>query len=110
MKYSLMTRVVYRQTQARLDAFLHDSGISDEARHGGALIVGTANEVIDQIAARAEAGVQRIMLQWMEMDDLNHLELLARDVLSRFAPKTAKTRGSPGRKSRAVDPAGSSRR
>lgn len=93
MKYSLMTRVVYRPTQARLDAYLHESGISDEARHGGAMIVGTANEVIDQIAARVEAGVQRIMLQWMEMDDLENLELLARDVLPHFAPKSVKPRG-----------------
>ncbi|MCY4020928.1 MAG: TIGR03560 family F420-dependent LLM class oxidoreductase [Chloroflexi bacterium] len=93
MKYSLMTRVVYRPTQARLDAFLHDSGISDEARHGGAMIVGTANEVIDQIAARVEAGVQRIMLQWMEMEDLENLELLARDILPRFAPESVKHRG-----------------
>lgn len=101
LKFSLMTRIVYRPTQASLNAYLHDSGISEEARHGGAMIVGTANEVIDQIAARAEAGVQRIMLQWMEMDDLEHLELLARDVLSHFAPKAMKQRGkSRAQKSR----------
>jgi len=95
MKFSLMTRVVYRPTQAGLEAYLHESGISDEARRGGAMIVGTANEVIDQIAARAEAGVQRFMLQWMEMDDLDNLELLARDVLPQFAPKSLKPLDKP---------------
>lgn len=93
MKFSLMTRVVYRPTQARLDTFLHESGISDEARHGGAMIVGTANAVIDQIGLRAEAGVERFMLQWMEMDDLENLELLARDVLPHFMPKSQKRLG-----------------
>ena len=81
LKYSLMTRVLYRPTQAQLDAHLHDSGIDDEALREGRMIVGTGAEVVDQIGARAEAGVERIMLQWMDMDDMENLELLARDVL-----------------------------
>ena len=86
IKYSLMTSVVYRQTQAQLDAFLHESGITDDALNAGAMIVGTAAQVVDQIAARFEAGVDRIMLRWMELDDMENLELLARDVLPQFAP------------------------
>ncbi len=84
IKYSLMTRVIYRQTQAQLDAFLHESGVSDEALREGKLIVGAAAEVVDQIAARFEAGVDRIMLRWLELDDMANLESLARDVLPQF--------------------------
>ncbi len=84
LMYSLMTRVIYRPTQAQLDAFLHESGLSDDALSAGAIIVGTATEVIDQIVARVEAGVERFMLQWMELDDMENLELLARDVLPQF--------------------------
>lgn len=84
VKYSLMTTVYYRQTQAQLEAFLHESGISEEALRGGRLVVGTASEVVDQLAARFEAGVERIMLRWLELDDLENLELLARDVLPQF--------------------------
>jgi F420-dependent oxidoreductase-like protein len=84
VKYSLMTSVFYRQTQAQLDAFLHESGVSSEDRKAGKIIVGATAEVVDQIAARFEAGVQRIMLRWLELDDLTNLELLARDVLSQF--------------------------
>lgn len=84
LKYSLMTRVIYRPTQAQLDSHLHDSGITDETISEGRMIVGTAAEVVDQIAAQAEAGVERIMLQWMELDDTENLELLARDVLPHF--------------------------
>jgi len=84
LKYSLMTRVIYRRTQAQLDAFLHESGISKDEVAAGRLIVGTAGEVIDQMAARFEAGINRIMLRWLELDDMANLELLAHDVLPRF--------------------------
>ena len=33
--------------------------------------------VEDQLAQLAEAGVERVMLQWMKLDDLAGLELLA---------------------------------
>ena len=84
VKYSLMTSVFYRQTQAQLDAFLHESGFSKKDLNAGNTIVGTAAEVVDQIAARFEAGVDRVMLRWLELDDLANLELLARDVLPQF--------------------------
>ncbi|MDE2775090.1 MAG: TIGR03560 family F420-dependent LLM class oxidoreductase [Chloroflexota bacterium] len=84
LKYSLMTRVIYRRTQAQLDAFLHESGISKDEVAAGRLIVGTAGEVIDQMAARFEAGINRIMLRWLELDDMANLELLAHDVLPQF--------------------------
>lgn len=84
LKYSLMTRVIYRRTQAQLDAFLHESGVGGEELAGGRLIVGTAGEVVDQIAARFAAGVDRVMLRWLELDDMANLELLARDVLPHF--------------------------
>ena len=73
IKYSLMTRVIYRQTQAQLDAFLHECGVSDGDVAAGKMIVGTAAEVVDQIGARAEAGVERIMLRWLELDDMANL-------------------------------------
>ena len=84
VKYSLMTSVFYRQTQAQLDAFMHESGVSHEAREAGKIIVGTGAQVVDQIAARFEAGVERVMLRWLALDDMTNLELLARDVLGQF--------------------------
>ena len=43
--------------------------------------MGTPSEVVDQLGGVAEAGVQRVMLQWLELDDLDRLEALARAVL-----------------------------
>ncbi len=45
------------------------------------VVVGTASEIADQISAYSRAGVQRIMLQWLELDDLNGLKALARGIL-----------------------------
>ncbi len=86
IKYSLMTQVVYRPTQALLEAHLHDQAMDAGELKASGLIVGTGQEVVDQLSALVEAGVERFMLQWMEQDDIENLELLARDVLPHFAP------------------------
>lgn len=65
-----------------------------EARYGGqrtpeqlrqrGLLVGAIPELIDQLGALAEAGAQRFMLQWLELDDLDGLEALAAGLLPHF--------------------------
>ena len=45
------------------------------------LIAGSPAQMVDQVGAFAEAGAQRIMLQWLDLDDLDGLEILARAVL-----------------------------
>lgn len=47
-------------------------------------LVGTAGEIAAQLAQLKEAGAQRVMLQWLELDDLDGLEKLARVVLPQF--------------------------
>lgn len=54
-----------------------------ELRERG-IIVGTAPEVVEQLSALAEAGVQRVMLQWLDLDDLDGLEALAHGILPHF--------------------------
>jgi alkanesulfonate monooxygenase SsuD/methylene tetrahydromethanopterin reductase-like flavin-dependent oxidoreductase (luciferase family) len=41
-------------------------------------LVGTPEQVADQLRAWSAAGVQRVMLQWYDLDDLQGLELLAK--------------------------------
>jgi alkanesulfonate monooxygenase SsuD/methylene tetrahydromethanopterin reductase-like flavin-dependent oxidoreductase (luciferase family) len=53
---------------------------AEELRAGG-LIVGTGAAVVDQLGRLAEAGVQRVMLQWLNLDDVDGLAALARAVL-----------------------------
>ncbi|NIW49890.1 MAG: TIGR03560 family F420-dependent LLM class oxidoreductase [candidate division Zixibacteria bacterium] len=45
------------------------------------MAVGTANQVVDQLKSLEEAGVQRVMLQWLALDDTDRLEAMAKSVL-----------------------------
>jgi F420-dependent oxidoreductase-like protein len=45
------------------------------------LVVGTSVEIVDQLHQLSDAGVQRVMLQWLDLDDIPGLEALAKGVL-----------------------------
>lgn len=55
----------------------------DELRDGG--FAGTASEIVDQIGAFAELGITRFYFQVLDLHDLDHLDFLAREVVSQFA-------------------------
>jgi len=59
-----------------------ERGQSAEALRQDGLIVGTINQVVDQLGEYQEKGAQRIMLQWMALDDIDGLEALAHGVLT----------------------------
>jgi len=82
VRRTLMTRVVFGRTDAELGRKLASAGASaDELRAGGA-IVGTAGEVVEALGRLGEAGVERVMLQWLETDDLGGMEAMAGSVLT----------------------------
>ena len=51
----------------------------DELRQHG--LAGTPSEVVDRIGAYAEAGTVRVYLQMLDLSDLDHLELVATEVM-----------------------------
>lgn len=51
----------------------------DELRANG--LAGTPQEIVDKLATFADAGVQRVYLQMLDLADLDHLELVASDVM-----------------------------
>jgi len=57
-----------------------DGNEPEEMRQHG-LVVGTPDEYREQLAEYAAAGVQRIMLQWLDLDDLDGLEALALELI-----------------------------
>lgn len=79
VRRSLLTGLVFGATQAAFDQRL-GSRSKDELRKNG-LIVGTQNEVLEQFQALEEAGVQGVMLQWLDLDDTVGLEEFAKSVL-----------------------------
>jgi alkanesulfonate monooxygenase SsuD/methylene tetrahydromethanopterin reductase-like flavin-dependent oxidoreductase (luciferase family) len=52
----------------------------EELRQHG-LVVGTPEQFRAQLADYERVGVQRIMLQWLDLDDLDGLEALALELL-----------------------------
>ncbi len=82
VRRTLMTRVVLGRTAADIEHKLAGQP-ADELKTRG-VIVGTAPEVVEQLACLDEAGVQRVMLQWLETDDLDGLEAMAQSVLPRL--------------------------
>ncbi len=84
---SMMTGLVFGKDQSavqeRLKSYGGGSLTAADLRMRG-LIVGTPTEVLEQIHASGEAGVQRLMLQWLDLDDLSGLELLAKTVLEKL--------------------------
>ena len=49
------------------------------------VVAGTADEVVARIQAYADAGVEEIMLQWFDLDNIELLEAFAASVLPRVS-------------------------
>ena len=54
---------------------------AEELREVFGMVVGTASQVVDHLGTLAEAGGERVMLQWLALDDIDRLEALAVQVL-----------------------------
>jgi F420-dependent oxidoreductase-like protein len=48
------------------------------------ILVGTAGEIVQELKQLEQAGCQRVILQWLDLDDMDGLEALARGVLPSF--------------------------
>jgi F420-dependent oxidoreductase-like protein len=76
VRRSLMTGLVLGLDETEVQRKLDGRNVSELIERG--LIVGTPAEVKRQLEHLAEAGLQRVMLQWLDLDDLAGLEVLAR--------------------------------
>ena len=81
VRRTLMTRAVSGRTTADVERKLEGQS-ADELRDRG-IVVGTGPEVAEQLDDLDEAGVERVMLQWLETDDVDGLEAMAESVLHR---------------------------
>ena len=78
VRRTLMTRAVFGRTEAEVDGKL--DGLPREEL-ADAVIAGTVDEFVDRLGRLSDAGVQRVMLQWLEVDDVDGLEAMAGTVL-----------------------------
>jgi alkanesulfonate monooxygenase SsuD/methylene tetrahydromethanopterin reductase-like flavin-dependent oxidoreductase (luciferase family) len=81
LKRSMMTGCYFGKNENALREKISESGRSfDELRTIG-VIVGNPAQVKQQLHELEEAGLQRVMLQWLDLDDLESLEALAKAIL-----------------------------
>lgn len=76
VKRSMMTGLIFGRDEADLRRRLEGRPPAEELRARG-LLVGTGPAIREQAERLAAAGVQRLMLQWLDLDDLEGLEALA---------------------------------
>lgn len=80
MTYSVALVVCCGENDAEVERRAGNIGrAADELRANGA--AGTPSEVLDTIAAFAELGAQRVYLQVLDVDDIEHVHLLGEQVL-----------------------------
>ena len=81
VRRSMMTGCVFGKDDATLQQKIAARGSTLEQLQGRGIVAGSLNAVKEQLAALQEAGLQRVMLQWLDLDDLESLEILAKGIL-----------------------------
>ena len=80
VRRTLMTNVQFGRTDAELQARLAQRAMPEPLRH--AAIIGTPSQVRDRVAELEASGVQRVMLQWLDLDDTAAIAALGQALAS----------------------------
>jgi F420-dependent oxidoreductase-like protein len=81
VRRSMMTGCVFGKDEAALNRKINMYGKTlQEIQQSGA-VAGGIKDIKEQLRGLEEAGLQRIMLQWLDLDDLESLEVLAKGIL-----------------------------
>jgi F420-dependent oxidoreductase-like protein len=87
VRRSMMTGCVFgldaKDVERKVNKRTNGQRTADELRQKG-LVVGTAKEIIEQCRQIANAGVQQVMLQWLDLDDISGLEIMADGILGQL--------------------------
>ncbi len=83
VRRSLMIGSVFGRDEREVERLL--AGRSRAQLRDRGILVGVASEIVEQIAAFAAVGVERIMVQWLDLDDLDRLTAFANRVLPQLA-------------------------
>ncbi len=81
VRRSVMTGCYFGETDAEVQEKIEGRGRTVQEFRDLGVVIGTPNEVVAQIGEISEVGLHRVMLQWLDIDDLDGLEALAKTVL-----------------------------
>jgi F420-dependent oxidoreductase-like protein len=88
VRRSLMTGCVFGkdddEVARKVDARTRGQRTPEDMRQRG-LVVGTGDEIVGQCQQIARAGIQRVMLQWLDLDDTAGIEAMADGILDRLS-------------------------
>lgn len=85
VRRSLMTGLLFGRDQSDLNRQLQERDRTAEQLRERGVVVGTGDAIVAQLGALGDAGVGRVMLQWLDLDDLEGLAALAAAVLPQMA-------------------------
>lgn len=83
VRRSQMCGVIIAKDQSALDADTDAHRFTELLDRGE--VVGTPNQIVEILGRKREAGIQEVQLQWLDLDDISGLELIASDVLPQMA-------------------------
>jgi F420-dependent oxidoreductase-like protein len=84
IRRSLMTGCIFGRDSAEVNQKVKnrtEDKFTAKELIGRGLVVGTPNEIVEQLGNIRQVGIQRVMLQWLDLDDLDGLEAMATRVL-----------------------------
>ena len=81
VRRSMMTNCVFGKDDSALKEKLNERGKTVKQLQQRGIVAGSKNEVVEQLQELEQAGLQRIMLQWLDLDDLDGLRALSKAVL-----------------------------
>ncbi len=82
VRRSLMTGCIFGDWSNRVEEVSQVYGkVTREELLESGFILGTGPQVAEQLAQLAETNIDRVMLQWLDLDDLDGLEAMAKAVL-----------------------------
>ena len=81
VRRSMMTNCVFGNDDMALKEKIAARGRTLEQLQQRGIVAGSHDAVLRQLQELEQAGLQRIMLQWLDLDDLDGLEALAKAVL-----------------------------
>lgn len=81
VRRSMMTGCVFGKDDVILQQKLAARGGTLEELQGRGVVAGSQSAVREQLHQLEESGLERVMLQWLDLDDLESLERLAKAIL-----------------------------
>ncbi|PKO11291.1 MAG: LLM class F420-dependent oxidoreductase [Chloroflexi bacterium HGW-Chloroflexi-2] len=82
IRRSLMTNLTYGQNQERLKKKLNGRDPKDMTQRG--IIVGSSGQVTERLHEYQQTGLDEIMLQWIDLEDMDSLIHFSETVLPKF--------------------------